>query len=239
MGLPKSPAQLRKRNGHGSADHCPAWAFSPTLQFMKSSWACRKGRSKSTPHLRNTTHRLHRAGGGAVTIHLCQCSAVLWLISPTKRGVTALDPLRLGPPAFWHIHATNIYMLCPVMRADGKSPQLRAVQDSSLLLFCAQVTSFPSPLALGTSHTWKSSWEWARPCPPPVRAESLQMRNGGLNPWSMLRPFKSHTAALACSRLPFPTMPPGKLRDFWRGFLSRKDKHEVDTHGVPCKHLWV
>lgn len=86
---------------------------------------------------------------------------------------------------------------------------------------------FPPPLVSGSLWFWKPSWEWARAQPILHQSESLQMRNGGLNPdLSILRPPKPQTSALTCPWSPLPTKHPGKHTQLWRGFLSRKARHE-------------
>lgn len=94
------------------------------------------------------------------------------------------------PPS--SVHATTMYVLCPMMRADCTSKAQSKDQPRTPACCHVGLVSHPFSLpwsqeacALGIKVESKQEHN------PPVRAEPLKMRNVGLNPpSSVLRPPK-------------------------------------------------
>lgn len=162
MGLPKSLSQLYKRERHNSADHCPAWVFTPSLQLSKPSWAPKKKAEIGTAHTHNTACRwdLFKAPQ-----QLEQCIPLstelhfLWSISLMKGSVTIQDPAAFGHLQVQH-HPLH-HQVHPLYNDRGRlhkpGSDQGPAQYSSLLLYWHGVTSCPSPLVSGTSCSGESS----------------------------------------------------------------------------------
>lgn len=214
MGLPKSLSQLHKRENQNSADHCPAWVFTPSLQFIKPSWAHRKKAETSTAHVHNSGCRWYLF---TALEELKQYIPLCWILvhqSHEKAVWQYKMPQHLGIFMYTIITYIIKYRLCPMTRADCTSQAQIKDEPRTPACCCAGMESHPFPNHCSqephASGSQADSKQKPNLPPPPVRAEGLKMRNGDLNSYeSALRPLDPQTKALHCSQLPLPTVFPG------------------------------
>lgn len=214
MGLPKSPSQLYKRGGT-TVLTIALPGFSHPLCNSWSQTGHTKKEEMSTAHVHYTACRWYLFKALEELKQCTPLSTVLCFGSHEK-AVWQYEILQHLDNFMYSIITYIIkYMLCPMTSADCTGQAQTKDQPRTPACGCTGMESHPFPVPWSQEpHALGSQVESEQKpslSPPPVRAESLKMRNGDLNAHqSVLRPLDSQTSALHCSRLPLPTVFPGK-----------------------------